>query len=133
MPKKIPEERLATRSAARTVLVSRGSYRIYAERYPALASGSALTENGYDEPSFQDAENLVGPRSGCIAFPAGGNLRSPNRTRDTARSSGQVLKAFVMERLIERQVKIYDCMGLCESYKMRWTIAPTRANSVPFV
>ena len=43
-------------------------------------------------------------------------------------SPGQVLKAFVMERLIERQVKIYDYMGLCEPYKLRWTDRIYRRN-----
>lgn len=43
-------------------------------------------------------------------------------------SPGQVLKAFVMERLIEHQVRIYDYMGLCEPYKLRWTDRSYRRN-----
>jgi len=36
-------------------------------------------------------------------------------------SPGEVLKMFLLERLIARQVRLYDYMGLCEPYKMRWT------------
>ena len=53
-------EDLVTHSAATTVLVSPGSYRIYTERYPDLPNERfALIGNGYDEASFRDAEKIV--------------------------------------------------------------------------
>jgi CelD/BcsL family acetyltransferase involved in cellulose biosynthesis len=36
-------------------------------------------------------------------------------------SPAHVLKRFAMSRLIEKAVRIYDFMGVCEPYKMRWT------------
>jgi CelD/BcsL family acetyltransferase involved in cellulose biosynthesis len=36
-------------------------------------------------------------------------------------SPGHVLKHFAIERLLARGVKLYDLMGECEQYKMRWT------------
>jgi CelD/BcsL family acetyltransferase involved in cellulose biosynthesis len=36
-------------------------------------------------------------------------------------SPGHVLKRFAIESLIARGVRIYDLMGACEPYKMRWT------------
>jgi CelD/BcsL family acetyltransferase involved in cellulose biosynthesis len=38
-----------------------------------------------------------------------------------AYSPGQVLKTFILQRLIEDNVRYYDYMGVCEPYKMRWT------------
>ena len=76
-------ERLATHSAAKTVLVSPGSYRIYAERYPDLASDRlALIENGYDESSFRDAEKLVKPYPGNPLVLLHSGLLYPTPDRD---------------------------------------------------
>jgi len=36
-------------------------------------------------------------------------------------SPGHVLKNFVFNRLYEHNAKIYDFMGKCEDYKMKWT------------
>lgn len=36
-------------------------------------------------------------------------------------SPGHVLKRFAIEALIARGVTLYDFMGMCEPYKMRWT------------
>jgi len=38
-----------------------------------------------------------------------------------AYSPGHVLKRFAIPRLLSRGVRLYDFMGDCESYKMRWT------------
>jgi CelD/BcsL family acetyltransferase involved in cellulose biosynthesis len=36
-------------------------------------------------------------------------------------SPGHVLKRFAIEALISRGIAVYDFMGVCEPYKMRWT------------
>jgi hypothetical protein len=36
-------------------------------------------------------------------------------------SPGHVLKRFAFERLISQGITLYDFMGKCEQYKMRWT------------
>ncbi|MCP5209249.1 MAG: GNAT family N-acetyltransferase [Hahellaceae bacterium] len=36
-------------------------------------------------------------------------------------SPGHVLKSFAFPELISRDISIYDFMGKCEDYKMRWT------------
>jgi perosamine synthetase len=36
-------------------------------------------------------------------------------------SPGHVLKNFVFARLYEQKTKVYDFMGKCEEYKMKWT------------
>lgn len=36
-------------------------------------------------------------------------------------SPGHVLKHFAIDRLLSRGVSLYDLMGECEPYKMRWT------------
>jgi CelD/BcsL family acetyltransferase involved in cellulose biosynthesis len=36
-------------------------------------------------------------------------------------SPGHVLKLFALERLFKRGARLYDYMGVCEPYKMRWT------------
>jgi CelD/BcsL family acetyltransferase involved in cellulose biosynthesis len=36
-------------------------------------------------------------------------------------SPGHALKLFALQRLHERGVRLYDYMGVCEPYKMRWT------------
>ena len=36
-------------------------------------------------------------------------------------SPGHALKLFALERLYERGARLYDYMGVCEPYKMRWT------------
>jgi len=36
-------------------------------------------------------------------------------------SPGHVLKTFVFEELYRRNVRLYDFMGVCEDYKLRWT------------
>ena len=36
-------------------------------------------------------------------------------------SPGHALKLFVLERLYDRNARLYDYMGVCEPYKMRWT------------
>jgi hypothetical protein len=41
-----------------------------------------------------------------------------------------VLKRFAFERLISRGVSLYDFMGRCEPYKMRWTDRTYRSLTV---
>jgi CelD/BcsL family acetyltransferase involved in cellulose biosynthesis len=36
-------------------------------------------------------------------------------------SPGHVLKTFVFEELYRRNVRLYDFMGACDDYKLRWT------------
>jgi CelD/BcsL family acetyltransferase involved in cellulose biosynthesis len=36
-------------------------------------------------------------------------------------SPGHVLKTFVFDELYRRNVRLYDFMGVCEDYKLRWT------------
>ena len=36
-------------------------------------------------------------------------------------SPGHVLKTFVFEELYKQNIHIYDFMGVCEEYKLRWT------------
>jgi CelD/BcsL family acetyltransferase involved in cellulose biosynthesis len=45
-------------------------------------------------------------------------------------SPGHVLKRYAFERIIARGVSLYDFMGKCEPYKMRWTDRTYRTLTV---
>jgi hypothetical protein len=45
-------------------------------------------------------------------------------------SPGHVLKRFAFERLISKGISLYDFMGKCEPYKMRWTDRTYRTLTV---
>ena len=47
-------------------------------------------------------------------------------------SPGHVLKRLALEQLISRRARIYDFMGKCEPYKMRWTSQTYRQMTVAF-
>ena len=47
-------------------------------------------------------------------------LKASHRQAFRDMSPGHVLTAFLFERLYEHRVRIYDFMGKCEEYKMRW-------------
>jgi CelD/BcsL family acetyltransferase involved in cellulose biosynthesis len=36
-------------------------------------------------------------------------------------SPGHVLKTFVFDELCKRNIRLYDFMGACDDYKMKWT------------
>ncbi|HXJ06050.1 MAG TPA: GNAT family N-acetyltransferase [Candidatus Acidoferrum sp.] len=49
------------------------------------------------------------------------DLKESYKTRFREMSPGHVLKAFVFESLYAAKTRLYDFMGLCEDYKMKWT------------
>ncbi|HKT48026.1 MAG TPA: GNAT family N-acetyltransferase [Candidatus Acidoferrales bacterium] len=49
------------------------------------------------------------------------DLKESYKSRFREMSPGHVLKSFVFESLYAANARIYDFMGLCEEYKMKWT------------
>ena len=49
------------------------------------------------------------------------DLKESYKSRYREMSPGHVLKAFAFESLYARRARIYDFMGACEDYKMKWT------------
>ena len=49
------------------------------------------------------------------------DLKESYKVRYRSMSPGHVLKSFLFQHLIEQRVRLYDFMGECEDYKMRWT------------
>lgn len=49
------------------------------------------------------------------------DLKESYNLKHKSLSPGQALKLFVLPRLYEQRVALYDYMGACEPYKMRWT------------
>ncbi len=49
------------------------------------------------------------------------DLKESYRASYREMSPGHVLKSFVFSRLYERGTRLYDFMGRCEEYKMKWT------------
>jgi CelD/BcsL family acetyltransferase involved in cellulose biosynthesis len=49
------------------------------------------------------------------------DLKESYKSRYREMSPSHVLKAFVFESLYARSVRLYDFMGVCEEYKMKWT------------
>src|SRR5206468_7359533 len=45
-------------------------------------------------------------------------------------SPGHVLKRYAMQTLLSRGIRLYDFMGACERYKMRWTDKTYRCSTV---
>jgi len=49
------------------------------------------------------------------------DLKESYKSRYREMSPGHVLKAFAFESLYAHRARIYDFMGACEDYKMKWT------------
>jgi CelD/BcsL family acetyltransferase involved in cellulose biosynthesis len=49
------------------------------------------------------------------------DLKESYKSRYREMSPGHVLKSFAFQSLYSRQARLYDFMGLCEGYKMKWT------------
>lgn len=103
------------------------------------AAGTSITTNDVQQRLYEDLIHVAARRgwfSGHvlelngepIAYVYGlafngtfCDLKESYKQSYKAFSPGQVLKTFVLEQLIARNVRLYDYMGLCEPYKMRWT------------
>ena len=49
------------------------------------------------------------------------DLKESYKSRFREMSPGHVLKAFVFQSLYAHETRLYDFMGVCEEYKMKWT------------
>lgn len=49
------------------------------------------------------------------------DLKESYKSRFREMSPGHVLKAFAFESLYRHGARVYDFMGVCEEYKMKWT------------
>ena len=102
-------------------------------------AGTSITSNDYQEEFYRQFTPLAaknGYFSGHIlelndepiAYVYGFNfngifydLKESYKQQYRNLSPGHVLKKFVFQTLYDLNVKIYDFMGVCEDYKMRWT------------
>jgi glycosyltransferase involved in cell wall biosynthesis len=79
-------ERLVVKYSTRTVFVTAGALRTYAERFPHVVDRLTLIPNGYDEASFAEAEQLTVKRRaplGQVFLLHSGGLY-PGSGRDTS-------------------------------------------------
>ncbi len=60
------------------------------------------------------------------------DLKESYRASFREMSPGHVLKSFAFARLYERGTRLYDFMGKCEEYKMKWTDRTYRRSSYLF-
>lgn len=102
-------------------------------------AGTSITANDYQKRLYEDLIRVAAERNWFyghllelngepIAYVYGllfndvfCDLKESFKISYSKLSPGHVLKTFVLQRLLDRKVRIYDYMGVCEPYKMRWT------------
>jgi CelD/BcsL family acetyltransferase involved in cellulose biosynthesis len=111
-------ERKSWKEASGSSITTQERQREFYERFVRLAAGSGMLCAHLLRLDGRPIAYILGIESGDGVFL---DLKESFDTDFSAQSPGHVLKHFAFETLLSRGVSLYDFMGECEPYKMRWT------------
>jgi CelD/BcsL family acetyltransferase involved in cellulose biosynthesis len=111
-------ERKSWKEGSGTSITAHAPQQRFYEVFAGLAARHAMLSAHVLRLDGRPLAYILGVAAGDAAFL---DLKESFDASYAQYSPGHVLKRFAMETLIARGVLIYDFMGACEPYKLRWT------------
>jgi CelD/BcsL family acetyltransferase involved in cellulose biosynthesis len=111
-------ERRSWKEQSGTSITAQGKQQAFFEAFAALAAESGMLCGHVLRVDGKPIAYIFGVLDGDSVFL---DLKESFDAAYAEYSPGHVLKRFAFQTLIARGVRIYDFMGRCEPYKMRWT------------
>jgi hypothetical protein len=111
-------ERKSWKEEVGTSITAQSRQQAFYDTFARLAAANGILSGHVLRVASQPIAYILGIATGDGVFL---DLKESFDASYAEYSPGHVLKRFAIEALIGRGIRVYDFMGRCEPYKMRWT------------